>query len=314
VPRIQQEWLDSIVYLYETKEQANAGLRAGATGFIVSVGREDPDLPEVFGHHYIVTNRHCVEPRRDLVARINLHGSGFDVLELPFEAWKPHPDNDDVTVATLDFKTKYYQYASVNRGMMLSRELLAAWDFGPGDEAFFIGRYVDLDGKTYNVPTVRSGIVSAFPMEPIIQPERGHAQESILVEARSLTGYSGSPVFVIQSATIEKSDDGGIESYPRVKSRDGSPVFLLGIDWGHHQWLENLRDEHGNRLPQKIPTNSGMMKVVPAWKLLDILDGSREFVEERRKREARAKTELAEGSVVQDSAREGDNSPKSDGE
>ena len=261
MPRLQQEWLDSIVFLDETRKQAEDGEKVGATGFIASVSAEDPGLDDRFGHHYVVTNRHCLEPERDLVARVNLHGQGFDVVELPYEAWRAHPNNDDVTVVPLEIKFPLWQYASVNRGMMLSRHLLRAHDFGPGDEAFFIGRYVDLDGRTYNVPTMRSGIVSAYPAEPIIQSQRGdHPQESILVEARSLSGFSGSPVFVTYSAAIEKSREGGMESMPFIRHRDESPVALRGIDWGHHQWWEKVRGIEG----AKVPTNSGMMKVVPA--------------------------------------------------
>jgi len=306
MPRIQQEWLDSIVFLYETREQAEKGARTGATGFIVSVGREDLELPEAMGHHYVVTNRHCVEPHRDLVARINLRGQGFDVIELPFEAWEPHPNGDDVTVARLEIRHPVWQYASVNRGMMLSREKLKQLDFGPGDEAFFIGRYVDVDGKAYNVPTVRTGIVSAYPAEPIIQPERNDfPQESILVEARSLSGFSGSPVFVTYSAVVEKSEKGGVDSMPFVRHRDESPVALLGIDWGHHVSWEYVRHAtYGQRLPEKVPMNSGMMKVVPAWKLLDILDLSERLVLMRREMEAKTKKLLAESSVAQDFAQE----------
>ncbi len=301
MPRLQQEWLDSIVFLYTSREEAEAGEPIGATAFIVSVGPDDPTIPEVYGHHYVVTNRHCLEPRRDLVGRVNLHGQGIDVVELPFEAWRPHPNNDDVTVAPLDVQVPAWRYASVNRGMLLSRDKLRLYDFGPGDEAFFIGRYVDLDGESYNVPVVRSGIVSAYPAEPIFNAERNHAQESVLVEARSLSGFSGSPVFVTYSAVIEKSREGGIDSMPFVRHRDESPVALLGIDWGHHAWHEHVR--RGNDvLVDTVRTNSGMMKVVPAWKLLDILDLDERLVMLRKEREQVVKDALAKSPMVQDFA------------
>lgn len=302
VPRLRQEWLDSIVYLYETVDQARAGERIGATAFIASVPPEDPELDAMgaFGHHYVVTNRHCVEPRRDLVGRVNRRGQGFDVVELPFEVWRPHPHNDDVTVAPLEIRHPFWQYASVNRGMMLDRHKLRMLDFGPGDETFFIGRYVDLDGEAHNVPTMRSGIVSAFPSEPIIQSERGgHPQESFLVEARSLSGFSGSPVFVTYSAVIEKSAEGDMDSMPYTKHRDESPIALLGLDWGHHQWWESVR-RGGVKTTDCVPLNSGMMKVVPAWKLLEILELDDTLVTLRHEQEQKTKDGLAKSPVAQD--------------
>jgi hypothetical protein len=86
---------------------------------------------------------------------------------------------------------------------------------------------------------------------------------------------------------------------PFIRHRDESPVALLGIDWGHHVWWESVR--RGNdRLVEQVPTNSGMMKVVPAWKLLDILDGSEKLVMKRREQEQKTKKLLAESPVAQD--------------
>jgi hypothetical protein len=283
VPHIPKQWLDAVVYLYPTEDDARRGAPAGSTGFIVSVPVEDNRL-QGHAHHYVVTNAHAVEGQPSLAVRINLRAGGFDVMTIPREEWITHPDRDDVAAAGLPGNPAY-QYAAVNRSMMLTRELLDHWDFGPGDEVFFIGRYKDHEGKAHNVPTVRSGILSAFPAEPIKQAARDHDQETVLVEARSLSGYSGSPVFISHSPYIEKSPEP--DGPPLVHGVTGGPCFLLGIDWGHQSWTEPVREPVYNRPVSErtyVQLNSGMMMVVPAAKLLSLLDAER-FADGRRKTE-----------------------------
>jgi hypothetical protein len=283
MPHIPNEWLDAVVYLYPTEEDARRGARAGATAFIVNVPAEDARLPRNVAHHYVVTNVHAIDGRASLAVRINLLAGGFDVLTIPSTAWVTHPNGDDLAAASLPFDPARHRHAAVNRSMMLTQELRDHWGFSPGDEVFFIGRYVDHEGKAHNVPTVRSGIVSAFPAEPISQrPGRDHDQETILVEARSLSGYSGSPVFITPSPYIDKSPEPG--GPPIVRGVTGGPCFLLGIDWGHHSWREPVRDRLTGRPLSDgsfVSGNSGMMLVVPATKLISLLD-TQQLVEIRQ--------------------------------
>jgi hypothetical protein len=72
---------------------------------------------------------------------------------------------------------------------------LSEYDVGPGDDVFFVDRYVNHEGQQRNLPTVRLGIISMLPYEKV-EHSRGTLVDSFLVEARSLGGYSGSPVFL----------------------------------------------------------------------------------------------------------------------
>ena len=58
-----------------------------------------------------------------------------------------------------------------------------------------VGRFVSHEGKQQNSPAVRFGNIAMMQKEKIID-ERGVAQESFLVEIRSLPGYSGSAVLI----------------------------------------------------------------------------------------------------------------------
>lgn len=94
------------------------------------------------------------------------------------------------------------------------------------------------------------------------EPVRHHRMydvESFLVEARSLTGYSGSPVFcVIPPLSFRGKMDNpdGLFSPANVTS-----YFLLGIDWGHVEMKSPVRDAADRRLDsgEYVSLNSGIM-------------------------------------------------------
>jgi hypothetical protein len=289
VPRVPDEWLNSVVYLYPSKKDAERGAQLGGTAFIVVLPSDDKSLPEQLGHYYVVTNDHVVEDLPEVWARINRRSGGSEPFQIPKAQWANHPDGDDLAAAYVRPDSEY-KYIGVNRSMILTPDLQARLEFGPGDEIFFIGRYVDLEGKAHNVPTVREGILSAYPAEPVLNRERNRRQESILVEARSFSGFSGSPVFVTRAPRIQRSDD--FDGAPVVVRTSGvEPCYLLGVNWGHYHWHEKVRDPKTHKPltgHTYVQTNSGMMMVVPAEKLLELLDDPR-LVKPRREMEIKEK-------------------------
>ncbi len=125
-----------------------------------------------------------------------------------------------------------------------------------------------------------------MPWEPIVI--EGHPQESFLVEALSISSYSGSPVYVyfpqqVDSTInpeIKKMVTDGKLKLPGVSSkRVNIPMqigpWLLGVDFCHIRCDEPL----WSKITKKpisddsfIKSNTGMMGVVPAWKLHEILE------------------------------------------
>jgi hypothetical protein len=106
----------------------------------------------------------------------------------------------------------------------------------------------------------------------LIRNEWGLLQESFLIETRSLSGFSGSPVFLFISPLDVAPVEYG-EREPRT--------WLLGVDWGHMRSFEPVLKEHDDPLEHnlvpvndewKVPSNSGQAQVVPAWKLQELLD------------------------------------------
>lgn len=149
--------------------------------------------------------------------------------------------------------------------MLATEKFIHDENIGPGDEVVLIGRFINIEGKERNIPSVRFGHISQMPIEPL--EYEGKSQESFLCEIKSIGGFSGSPVFL-----APVSDTGRPEG-----SKFVDEARLLGIDWCHIQNFEHPIDNNGDEISHiRFPTNTGMMGVVPAWKLDGLLDFPRE--------------------------------------
>lgn len=277
MPLIPDPFLHSIIYLYPSVDGARQGDRAGASGFLTAIPyAAEPEL----SHVYAVTNAHAIEGGATVI-RLNTHGDAFEVLPLGRENWIYHPDGDDIAVAALaglaDFK-----FNTVSPKLFI-REGAGWW--GVGDEVFFPGRFVDHEGNQRNSPVVRFGNVAMKEVVRVLQEKRDprRHQQSLLVEARSISGFSGSPVFVWRSSTFVT---GGSELV--ISPVVSSHVALLGVAWGHHDRMAAVVDREGNPVDPEwsVATNSGLMFVVPAWKVADVIEQS-ELAEGRVQREAK---------------------------
>ena len=133
------------------------------------------------------------------------------------------------------------------------------------------GRFINHQGIQKNTPSLRFGNISMMFPEPIPHP-RGFLQESFLVEMRSLSGYSGSPVIVYLP---EMASFGDIVADTSFHMAVLDSAWLLGIVWGHTQWFENiLEKDRETRISEEwtVATNSGISQVVPVWKIRDCLE------------------------------------------
>ncbi len=183
--------------------------------------------------------------------------------------------------------------------MLCSKEKIDEFNIGPGDEVFIAGRFVHHEGTQKNLPTARFGNIAMLPHEPI-RHGRGHLQESFLVECRSLAGYSGSPVFLFCLPLV----------WDNVRKQPNVPIQLLGLDWGHLHDLEPLIDKAATRInggrkvkvnPNwAVESNTGMACVVPAWKILELLN-MEDFVKKREEGDEALGAEKASSPVTLDS-------------
>lgn len=158
-----------------------------------------------------------------------------------------------------------------------------------------VGRFIGHDGKQRNTPSVRFGNIAMMPLEPLLH-ERGHKQESYLVEARSLPGYSGSPVFVWSPSLTARPKSVGESGKEEYAITEAFGPWLLGIDWCHLLTREPVREKGEDEKPTQqgwfVRSNSGMAGVIPIWKLDELLDID-ELKEGRDRQEQQLKEEKA---------------------
>jgi len=236
VSRVSDQILDSVVYLYRSTTCAHNGESLGGSGFLVGVQSE---RMEGQSHCYAVTNAHVINQGYSVVRMTTAMG-GTEVLDLKESDWMLHPDMDDVAVCPIT-RPATEVIAMVSTTAFLTREAVPVLSIGPGDDVYMAGRFIGHDGKQRNTPIVRVGVISMMPLEPILNAATGLSQESILIETHSITGHSGSPVFVQRGPMTAVPGEPGLRMYPRE--------WFLGIDWGHLPHFEDVVDEGGKRHP-----------------------------------------------------------------
>jgi len=147
-------------------------------------------------------------------------------------------------------------------------------DIGIGEDVFSVGRFVNREGRQKNTPALRFGNISQMPGEPI-RCDGFTQNEAFLVEMRSVAGYSGSPVFVDVVKYVPYPPGIPKEKFYKYGGlRLVGGNLLLGINFCHILGTEPETAVNGNSVPQerRVQINSGMAGVIPAWRLVDILE------------------------------------------
>jgi len=289
MPKIPDEVTKTVVYLYRTREDAEAGKPFGGSGFLLGMPSGLADIMSA----YVVTNWHVALQGGASVVRVNKKNGGVDIFELSPDEWDFMPGGYDIAIAHLPLNEHIHDVVALGIKILLQKDDLKRLEIGPGDEIFMMGRFVDHDGAATNVPAGRFGNISVMP-QPIKQPT-GSLEPSFILDVHSRTGYSGAPVFVYRNAALDLR-------FPDIRTRlDNWFLKLLGIHWGQfpERWdIENdTKDEiEGVSLSNDakyIKGLSGMTMVVPSWAILELLDMPK--VKQRRIEEAQR--ELAENQM-----------------
>jgi hypothetical protein len=141
-------------------------------------------------------------------------------------------------------------------------------------------------GLQKNIPIIRIGNLAAMPEERIFTEKLGWI-DAYLVEARSIGGLSGSPVFVHPA---------GIKQRPGKTALTAEGKFYwLGMMHGH--WDIDMEGSF-EELTKLEAVNMGVAIVVPVSKILEVFDHP-DLV--RRKRETEQKM-LGASSPTMDEA------------
>jgi hypothetical protein len=253
-----------------------------ATAFLVQSHSKDDD--QAFPH--LVTAEHVISGMQtkglDIHIRVNLKsevapGEDAAVVSLKGQSdWWFHPDasqQTDVAIATLALNLDLADHDYIP----IPEYAWSEMEPGPkprapglGDEVFIIGLFRSHYGRQRNRPIIRIGNISALPEEPVHTKYAGYI-DAYLIEARSISGLSGSPVF----ASIDATPSFQFLRDPRFQTNPDevhwARYHFLGLMHGHFD-LENLtEDSVVEDAAESRGINSGIGLVIPASKVLETL-------------------------------------------
>lgn len=181
-------------------------------------------------HVYLVTAKHSIENasfngRSDIFLRFNEKNGGARWVKTEVPNWHTHPSDESADVAIHECPwDPQYDHLAYDVDSIRSRAQMKSMVLDVGTDVFVTGLFHPHHGRTRNIPIVRVGNIAAMPEEKVNTQRYGDI-DAYLIEARSVGGLSGSPVFayVDQSQTVLKG---------RGVLRGGG-FSLMGLVHGH---------------------------------------------------------------------------------
>jgi hypothetical protein len=270
--RVPDAILACVGYVCEVTHSGESGVHGDpyATGFFVAIPCELPSLKGSL-NIYFVTARHVADDLRDrqIYFSLNRKGGGIlqDGVQIPDARWWVHPTDSNADVAVVQVAvSRDAAIFPIRTEFFALPQRMEALNIGVGDEIHAIGLFSKAPGVHSNMPIVRTGNIAMMPTEQI-QTDLGYT-DVYLVEARSIGGMSGSPVFVRPSFRQHQKNESG-EIVPGFLHGPGDT--LLGMVHGH--WA--IREEDINKPSfshdRKRGVNYGIAVVVPAQKIYETL-------------------------------------------
>jgi len=235
--------------------------RPRATAFIVSIADED------VGFRYVVTADHVVSHLlaggHEIWLRSNKKDGTAQEDNWSKANWMFHPDvgSTDVAIAPIDFSPDE-DFRSIvlsgNNSMAATQEILKRYWVHVGHEVIVTGLFRSHYGQQRNIPIIRTGNIAMMLGEKVHTKHCGYT-DAYLIEARSISGLSGSPVFI----TVDDWAGGQII---------GKRTYLLGLMHGHFD-VPNLAEDiviDTDDEPRGI--NTGIGVVIPVEKILETIN------------------------------------------
>ncbi|MFI5004024.1 MAG: hypothetical protein ACHQE6_03325 [Solirubrobacterales bacterium] len=248
--------------------------RAVGTAFFASlvVGETESGIPTNFP--LLITALHVVAKARTteggdgcVYIRVNTTSGGAEFVKVEDELWvlpEQAPLAVDVAVCAWPYGNETYEFKSASIKNWLTDEVSKAETVGVGDDLFLTGLFVNHHGKERNVPIVRVGNIATMPGEPVAT--KLGPMEAYLVEARSVGGLSGSPVF-LNLGTFR------LDSHGNARRREGGLLwYLLGVMHGHWHIPGGETDAVVDDGLSEEYVNMGIAIVTPITKVVGLLD------------------------------------------
>jgi hypothetical protein len=238
----------------------NEEINPQSTAFFVSL---KSGVQNRFSYCYVVTAKHASKNVKGPLWLAANTASGRILIapDLEKKHWYDHPtDRSADVVVTPIVIPPGLDIITIECGKIFAPKTLPNQSIGIGDDVFFPGLFTDAFGKMQNSPVVRQGTIAMFPKEQVQVDFKDGASEPMdvyVVEARSINGLSGSPVFVRETAYVSAKNASG----SRTMAECVAGFRLLGLMSGH--W---------DLTTHPFSVNSGLGFVVPAHKIIETLD------------------------------------------
>ena len=251
--------LKCVVFIGMVSDPHGRTFTPHGTGFLFSVFHDD------IRFDYIVTCHHVIESiiGDTIWVRLNIKDGGARSIRVAKSSWVYNPKQDIAAlsqeIGELDDVTRIVEKDVITKKVLgEQREIL------PGELTFLVGLFTSHYGITHNLPITRLGNIAALP-EELIFTETGYVK-CYLVETRSISGLSGSPVFLNRASWRNKLEDDQIE------------CLFLGMMRGRFNTTDANDVVAGDSIADTINTGIGI--VIPSEMIMEIINKP-EFVAQR---------------------------------
>lgn len=289
--RVPDTIKESVFYLCAMTADNPAKFALLGTGFFV--GMPTDDGARTFSH--LVTAKHVIEAAKkigidgNVYIRLNTLDGGFEYLRSAIDIWLTHPNDEliDVAVALALPDRSVFDYKAIGISMAITKDHKDIDIIGEGDEVFIAGLFINHYGRKKNIPIIRTGNIALMSDEPV-QTAYG-LTDAILIEARSIGGLSGSPVFVHKLGI-------GVENGTIIYYENGNPLYWLGLIHGH--WDATTTTDNIVEDATDGAVNMGIAVIVPVDRIIEVINHPKHV--KRRKEEM--KKHAGDSSPTTDSA------------
>lgn len=302
--RVSDDVLKTVVFVGTA---ASGTFTPVGTGFLLGIPGTG-DLAFTF----VVTAAHLF----DLIAgdhiwvRYNTHDGGAQTLKrAKTDAWFSEKRADDFAAVFFGLDPAQFDQQIIKYDRRHWEEVYENLD-GPnlGQEVITVGLYGSHYGQLKNVPVVRVGNVSMLPGEPVMT-NSGYVR-AYLVETKSISGLSGSPVF-LNPPSIEFR--GG-----KILNRGSNKPAPIGMMLGYHV-VETAQDQisvpqiQGEPQPDATSVderNTGFAVVLPLMRIFEYFESEWAQAQMKKAEEAHFKNAGYRPAGIKTSAKEAQAEPE----
>ncbi|MCU7890638.1 MAG: serine protease [Candidatus Thiodiazotropha sp. (ex Ustalcina ferruginea)] len=228
---------------------------------------------DIGGRVYAVTAEHVIDGIRktgvnEVWFRINKEDGDAEWFPSKLDAWFCHPTDKSLDIAILAMGVQSdWDHRILPSVLCMTDRHMVEEEIALGDEVFVTGLFRHHHGKKRNLPIVRIGNLACGTDEKVVTKRFGE-MDAYLIEARSIGGLSGSPVFLNLGRT--RMIGGKLKQTTSGHQR----FLLLGLIHGHYD--ESAAKIDGvDLLTEDVLTlervNAGIAIVTPCYKIESLI-------------------------------------------